>query len=97
MRKRFLKVAALIACFSILTLYVPGLVGAEKSERVQARVDFKMMFKKPALFLSYFLPFLQPLFDNTTPATPNDQNSTNLKKIRITGGLTSPPRPGGGD
>lgn len=96
MRKRFLKIAALIACFSILTLYVPGLLNAEKTVKHQARVDFKLMFQKPALFLSYFLPFLQPLFDNTTPAT-TQQNSTNVKKIRITGGLASPPRTAGGD
>ena len=88
MRKRFLKVAALIACFSLLSLYVPGLVGAEKAVKHQARVDFKLMFQKPALFLSYFLPFLQPMFDNTTPATPQ-QSSTNVKKIRITGGSGS--------
>jgi hypothetical protein len=87
MRKKTLKIVALIACFSILSLYVPGLFGVEKAERFEKKGDVMKVFMKPAVILSYFLPFLSPIFYNSTKTTAPSQNSTTntVKKIKITG------------
>jgi len=93
MRKKILKVVALIVCFTILSLYVPGMLGVEKTERSQARVEFKRIFIKPAVILTYFFPFLGTIFDsgaNTTSQSKNTNTTTPPKKIKITGGLNSP-------
>jgi len=87
MRKKTLKIVAIVACFSILSLYVPGLLGVEKAERFEKKGDVMKFFMKPAVILSYFLPFLSPIFDNSTKTTAPAQNSTSstVKKIKITG------------
>ena len=97
MRKRTLRIVAIVACLSILALYVPGLLGVEKAERFYKKSDATKIFMKPAVILSYFLPFLSPIFDNSTktandPTTaPNTTSTTNtVKKIKITGGAVSP-------
>jgi hypothetical protein len=92
MRKKTLKIVALIACFSILSLYVPGLLGVEKAERLEKKSDVMKFFMKPAVILSYFLPFLSPIFDNSTKTTAPTTNSTSstVKKIKITGDAVSP-------
>lgn len=91
MRKKTLKIVALIACFSILSLYVPGLLGVEKAERFEKKGDVMKFFMKPAVILSYFLPFLSPIFDYGTKTTAPAQNSTSstVKKIKITGSLVA--------
>jgi hypothetical protein len=91
MRKKTLKIVAIVACFSILSLYVPGLLGVEKAERFEKKGDFMKFFMKPAVILSYFLPFLSPIFDNGTKTTSPAQNSTSstVKKIKITGDMVA--------
>lgn len=92
MRKRTLRIVALLACFSILSLYVPGLLGVEKAEKFGKKSDVTKFFMKPAVILSYFLPFLSPIFDNSTKTTaPTTTSTTNtVKKIKITCGSNSP-------
>jgi hypothetical protein len=93
MRKRTLRIVALVACFSILSLYVPGLLGVEKAERFYKKSDATKIFMKPAVILSYFLPFLSPIFDNSTKTTtaPKTTPTTNpVKKIKTTGDIVSP-------
>lgn len=92
MRKKTLKIVAFIACFSILSLYVPGLLGVEKAERFEKKGDVMKFFMKPAVILSYFLPFLSPIFDNGTKTTAPATNSTTntVKKIKITSDSNSP-------
>ncbi len=92
MRKKTIKIVALIACFSILSLYVPGLLGVEKAERFEKKGDFMKFFMKPAVILSYFLPFLSPIFDNGTKTINSTTNSTSnaVKKIKITADSISP-------
>jgi len=92
MSKKTLKVVAVIACLSVLSLYVPGLLGVEKAEKFDKKADLKRVFMKPAVILSYFLPFLSPLFDNGTKSTAPAPNSTSntAKKIKITGDSSSP-------
>jgi hypothetical protein len=92
MRKKTLRIVAIVACFSILSLYVPGLLGVEKAERFQKKSDVMQFFMKPAVILAYFLPFLSPIFDNGTKTTAPAQNSTSntLKKIKTTSDSNSP-------
>jgi hypothetical protein len=92
MRKKTLKIVALIACFSILSLYVPGLIAVEKGAKLDKKSDVTKVFMKPAVILSYFLPFLSPIFDNATKTTAPATTSTSstVKKIKITGDSNSP-------
>jgi hypothetical protein len=91
MRKRTLRIVAIVACFSILSLYVPGLLGVEKAERFEKKGDVMKFFMKPAVILSYFLPFLSPIFDPGTKTTNSTTNSTTttVKKIKITGDMVA--------
>jgi hypothetical protein len=91
MRKKIFKFAALVACIGILSLYVPGLLAVEKADKHDARNYLASFFKKPAVILSYFFPFLNPVFDEGKTSTPANQNSgtETIKKIKITGGTGS--------
>lgn len=99
MRKKTLRIVAIVACFSILSLYVPGLMAVEKADRYNKKTDLTKFFMKPAVILSYFLPFLSSIFDSGAKTTTPAQNSTTntAKKIKITGGSESPPRGSNGD
>ena len=90
MRKKILRVAAVMAFLAILSLYVPGLLSVEKATKEETRVNFRDFLMKPIEFLSNLLPFLSPSFGSGKSIIAPDQNSSTSSKIKITGGLYRP-------
>ena len=89
MRKKiFIKAVALVACFCILSLSVPGAISTERSEK---KPYFKLLIMKPAAMFYSMLTFLTPISDTGKNSTSSDKASNNDsdsgQKIKITGGL----------
>ena len=90
MPKKTMKVAALIACFAMLTLTVPSLNAKPRPNKF----DFKNFINKQVAFVQNLLSFL-PFIDDGSDKAP--QEKTDIKqKLKITGDLESG-RPSGGD
>ena len=88
MRKKiFLKILALVICFSILSLHVPGVIAAEKNVK---KFHFRLLIKRPAIMLSSLFPFLRSVSD-TGNSTPSNQafkcDTDSGGKVKVTGGL----------
>jgi len=82
-RKNLFKATALVVCFAILALSMPG--------TAQAGPNFKRKIRTPVSFLSSLFsisPVRSPHQDSTPPEQADDSSNIN-KKIRITGELDS--------
>jgi len=82
-RKNLFKVTAIVVCFAILALSMPG--------TAQAGPNFKRIIRTPVSFLSSlfsFIPVLSPHQESTPPEQADESSNIN-KKIRITGELVS--------
>lgn len=80
------KVAAVIAVVAVLSFALPGTVSA----RVNAeKFSFKQIIKTPVTLLASLFSFI-PIFDDyTQPDQPDNPENNNIRKIKVTGGLTS--------
>lgn len=81
-KKSLFKVAALVALFGFLLLSAPGLSSAPKKP---AKFDFRLMVKKPAMWISSLLNMFTPIFDNgnsgTSKNTTPDNSSYTIKPL----------------
>jgi hypothetical protein len=85
-KKPFVKIVALVALFAIILLSAPGLSSAEKKA---SKFDFRLLIKKPALWISSVLDMFIPIFDrgdsgtskNTTPTTAPGNSSFKIRPL----------------
>ena len=88
MRKKTIRTIAILTCFCILTLSIPGSISAEKKARKFRFLD------KPALIIFSIIPIFTPIYDTGKDITlPESTNSTG-KKIKITDGKDGDKGPG---
>ncbi len=89
MKKNILRATAIIVCFSILTLSIPGSISAEKKAK---KFSFRFL-EKPTLLVFSILPFFSPISDTGKDITLPDTNKNTLNKVKITEGVvrTKPP------
>lgn len=82
-RKTLFKATAIVVCFAILALSMPG--------TAQAGPNFKRIIRTPISFLSSLFSFilvLSPHQDSTPPDQADDSSNIN-KKVKTTGELVS--------
>ena len=96
-KKTFVRAAALVACFGILTLTLPTATAADTKDS-----NLKIFVKKQMERLTSLLPFLSKFFgtEKDTKAPDTKVNSTTNEsnpKIKVTGGLSLIKPPKGGD
>lgn len=85
-KKNLKRVMAVIAVLAVLSFTLPGTVSARVSAE---KFNFKKIIKTPVTLLASLFSFI-PVFDNyTQPDQPENLESKNIKKIKVTGGLTS--------
>ena len=95
MKKRTIRLVAIIACFSILTLSVPGAIAADKKGK---KINFRNIIEKPMWVLSTIFPFISPIYDTGTDnSITNNNNNTYSGKIKITDSVPKAKPPDGGD
>ncbi len=92
MRKNILRIAALAAFVGILSLYVPGVMGAERP----ARFSIKRMIEKPYNFIASMLGFLPRINDGKDTNRDSSLTTDYVKRLKTSGGLQAA-RPSGGD
>jgi hypothetical protein len=87
MRKSNLRrVAALIAVVAVLSFVLPGTVSAKASPE---KFNFKRIIKTPVTLLASLFSFI-PVFDDYNKSDqPDNPENSNIRKIKVTGGLTS--------
>jgi hypothetical protein len=84
MRKRaFTKAVALASIVAILSLSAPGLFAKGLDKPFS---HFKTFLKKPVVFLYSFLYFV-PLYDIGKYIDPPSMDNSQVKRIKISGGL----------
>jgi len=91
MKKNIFRAVAILTCFSILTLAVPGAIAAEKKAK---NVNFRFL-DHSIIALSSILPFFSPIYDTGKDITLPEYNNNTVKKIKITDGVTKPKPPDG--
>lgn len=91
MRKKTLRIVAILTCFAIVSLSVPQLANAKDT----GRVSFRIFVMKHLKFFDSLFPFLGLDTDDAPAPTKNkvskmDSNSDLPQKVRkITGTLSS--------
>ena len=93
MRKKIFRTVAILTCFSILTLSIPGSISAEKKAN---KFSFNQIFSDSLLFISSILPMFSPNTDTGKDITLPETNNSTGKKIKITDGVTKPKPPDDG-
>ena len=89
MQKKTIRTIAILTCFTILTLSIPGSISAEKK-------PYKFRFlDKPALIIFSIIPIFTPIYDTGKDITLSDSNNSTSNKIKITDGNENPKPPGG--
>ena len=93
MPKKIIRAVAVITCFSILTLSIPGSISAKNKA---PKFSFDRIFSDAFLFISYILPIgpVNGIADDTSVSKSNDSIGT---KIKITDGNEKPKPPAGDD
>ena len=91
MKKNIFRALAILVCFSILTLSIPGSISAEKKAKTLRFLD------KPALLVFSIIPFFSPIYDTGNTSTLSESNKNTLNKIKITDGNEYPKPPAGDD
>lgn len=92
-KKLFLKVTALVVCLGFISLYAPGLIGAEKKAQ---KFDVKVLVKKPWVLFTSIVPIFNSIFDHgRNDSSKNGSNGNSGAIVRPTGDSVSP-KPGGG-
>ena len=84
-RKTLFKATAIVVCFAILALSMPG------TAQARPNINIKRIIRTPISFLSSlfsFIPVLSPHQDSTPPEQAEDSSNIN-KKIKTTGELDS--------
>jgi len=84
-RKTLFKATAIVVCFAILALSMPG------TAQARPNINIKRIIRTPISFLSSlfsFIPILSHHQDRTRPEQADDSSNIN-KKIKITGELES--------
>ena len=84
-RKTLFKATAIVVCFAILALSMPG------TAQAGTQINFKRIIRTPISFLSSlfsFIPVLSPHQDSTPPEQADDSSNIN-KTIKTTGELDS--------
>jgi hypothetical protein len=86
LKKSLLRVTAILVCFAIITMVVPGTVQAKSGKKS----TFKKIFEKPAAFFSSLLSFL-PFFnsDNDKSADSYYGSKGVIRGMKTTGELNS--------
>ena len=93
MRKTNLRRAvAIIAVLAVLSFALPGTVSARASAE---KFNFKRIIKTPVTLLASLFSFI-PIFGEYSKADQPDNPENNIRKIKVTGGLTAV-RPSEGD
>lgn len=94
MRKSNLRRAvAVIAVLAVLSFALPGTVSAKVSPE---KFNFKRIIKTPVTLLASLFSFI-PVFDDYNKSDqPDNPENNNIRKIKVTGGLTAV-RPSEGD
>lgn len=80
-KKGLLKAVAIVVCFGVLSLSVPGAIAAEK----KVPKPYKFL-KKPLDLITSMFPILHPIFD---PGKKSISNKKAVKKIKVGGTLSS--------
>lgn len=91
MRKRFTKTAAFVALFAFLFLLAPGLSNAKPG-----KFDFRLLIKKPAMWISSFWNMITPIFDGGDDGTKLIVPGDSTAKIKPLTESVSP-KPSKGD
>lgn len=94
-RKRTLRVIAILVCLSFITLLVPGATAADRKVK---KLNFSItILKQSMLVFSSIFPFFTPIYDTGNDITlPNFTDNT-ARKIKITDSKGKPKPPDGGD
>jgi hypothetical protein len=93
-KKSLFKVAALFTLLGFFLLSVPGLYSAPKQT---SKFDFRLLIKKPVIWISSFVSMFTPVFDTGTSETSNTINQDkSSRKIKALGDSLSV-RPSKGD
>ena len=92
-KKTLFKTAAVAACLGILLLSVPGMIQAEK---IIPRKNTETFFSKPVNILFSIFPLFGSILLTAKKTEPAKDEKKDIRKIKITGGLTSD-RPSDGD
>jgi hypothetical protein len=91
MKKKIFRATAILVCFSILALAIPGSITAEKKAK-----GFSFRFlEKPTLLVFSILPFFSPIYDTGKDSTLSESNSDTSNKVKITDGKDGPKPPAG--
>ena len=93
MRKKIIRAVAIITCFGIITLSLPGSMSARSKT---PKFSFDRIFSDAFLLVSYILPIgpVNGIADDTTVSKSIDTSA----KIKITDGEENlPPPKGDGD
>ena len=78
MQKKTIRTIAILTCFSILTLSIPGSISAEKKPNKFRFLD------KPALIIFSIIPIFSPIDYTGNKITLPETNNTIPQKIKIT-------------
>jgi hypothetical protein len=81
-KKPFCKVAALVVLLGFIFLSAPGLMSADKKA---SKFDFRVIIKKPAMWISSVLNMFTPIFDpgnsRTSKTVAPDKSNPTIKPL----------------
>jgi len=81
-KKPFCKVAAMVVLLGFIFLSAPGLSSADKKA---SKFDFRVIIKKPAIWISSVLNMFTPIFDPGNRGTSNtvapDKSNPKIKPL----------------
>jgi hypothetical protein len=80
-KKPFCKVAALVVLLGFIFLSAPGLMSADKKA---TKFDFRVIIKKPAMWISSVLNMFTPIFDpgnSTSKTVAPDKSNPKIKPL----------------
>lgn len=93
MKKKIFRATAILVCFSILTLSIPGSISAAKTLK---KFNFRFL-EKPTLLVFSILPFFSPIYDTGKDITLPESTDNTLNKVKITDSNARPKPPAGDD